>query len=189
MDKITRAHARNMAVLFGLPLGLWLLMSGHYDVFHISMGILSSAIVVLLNARLNKHYFLIENAGGYTPIRLGRVFLYIPWLIWQIVLASLQVARIVLDPRRPVDPSLVKFKTRYPNALAQVFLANSITLTPGTITLELNDGEYIVHALTDASASGIVDDSMPRKVAGLFAKTPGPVISETQVIRSAAELG
>jgi multicomponent Na+:H+ antiporter subunit E len=88
----------------------------------------------------------------------------------------------------PVDPSLVKFKTRFPNALARVFLGNSITLTPGTITLELNDGEYIVHALMDVSASGIVDDSMPRKVAGLFVPKPGPVISDIQIIRTEAEL-
>jgi len=188
MTSMSRAHARNMAVLFVLLLALWLLMSGHYDVFHVSMGVLSSAAVVLLNARLNKHFFLLENAAGYTPIRLGRVLLYLPWLVWQIVLASLQVAQVVLNPKMPVDPSLVKFKTRYPNDLARVFLANSITLTPGTITLELNDGEYVVHALMDASASGIVDDSMPRKVAGLFARTPGPVISDVRVVRSAAEL-
>ena len=188
MDKMSRAHARNMAILFVLLLGLWLLMSGHYDVFHVSMGVLSSAVVVLLNAKLNKHYFLLENAAGYAAIRPGRVLLYIPWLIWQIVLASLQVARVVLDPKMPVDPSLVKFKSRYPNDLARVFLANSITLTPGTITLELNDGEYIVHALMDASASGIIDDSMPRKVAGLFYRSPEPVIYDVRFVRTEDEL-
>lgn len=188
MSKLSRAHALNMAVLFILLLAFWLLMSGHFDLFHVSMGIVSSAAVVLLNARFNKYFFLLENAYGYAPIRLGRVLLYIPWLIWQIVLASLQVAQVVLHPRMPIDPSIVKFKTRYPNDLARVFLANSITLTPGTITLELNDGEYIVHALMDVSASGIVEENMPRKVAALFEKTPGPVVSDLRVIRSAGEL-
>jgi multicomponent Na+:H+ antiporter subunit E len=177
-----------MGVLFVLLLGLWLLLSGHYDVFHISMGVLSSALVVLLNAKLNRHYFFAENASGYTPIRLGRALLYVPWLVWQIVLASIQVAQVVLSPKMPLDPSLVKFKTRYPNTLARVFLANSITLTPGTITLELEDDDYIVHALTDASASGIVDDSMPRKVAGLFFRKPEPVVSDVRVVRTTAEL-
>jgi len=188
MSKLSRAHALNMIILFVLLLAFWLLMSGHFNVFYVSMGVLSSAAVVMLNARFNKFFFILENSSGYVPIRLRRVLLYVPWLIWQIVLASLQVAQVVLNPKMPVDPSLVKFKARYPNDLARVFLANSITLTPGTITLELNDGEYVVHALMDVSASGIIGENMPRKVAALFAKTPGPVISDLQVIRTAEEL-
>ena len=178
-------------------LGVWLLLSGHYDFFHISMGVFSAFIIVLLHIPLRKYYFFqeeLEEAKARMkdvfPVRLryARVFFYIPWLIWQIVIASLQVAAVVLNPKMPIDPALVRFKTRYPNTTAKVILGNSITLTPGTITIQIKDDEFLVHSLMDASSSGIIDGSLPGEVAKLYESDPGLVVRDVKIIRSGAEI-
>jgi multicomponent Na+:H+ antiporter subunit E len=186
----------NTALQFALLLGLWLLISGHYDFFHISMGALSAFAVVLLHIPLRKHYHREEleavnqNGKDHSGVHLhfGRALAYIPWLIWQIILAALQVASVVLRPRMPIDPALIRFKTNYPNTSGKVLLGNSITLTPGTITIQIREDEFLVHALMDASASGILDDSMPIKAARIHQKEPGPVISDVKIIRSGADI-
>lgn len=176
-----------------LLFGVWLLMSGHYDFFHTAMGVLSTVVVVLLHARLRKFYHdkevELNKAKGGDPgsLRYGRVLLYIPWMIWQIYLATMQVVKAVLSPKMPIDPALVKFKTNLPNTTAKVILGNSITLTPGTITVRIREDEFIVHALMDESAGGIIDDSMPQKVAKLYLKQPGPMIKDVEIIRSGAK--
>lgn len=147
-------------------LGLWLLFSGHYDLFHVSAGVLSVAFVMLLNRTL----FRVRLYPGdvHRDFRILRAFGYLAWLVREIVVAALQVARIVLSPRMPVDPALLEFHADLPNAGAQTILANSITLTPGTVTVDVEHGVFLVHALTDASAAGLVDGVMPARVARLY---------------------
>jgi multicomponent Na+:H+ antiporter subunit E len=187
----------NSVIQFVLLLAVWLLMSGHYDFFHISMGVLSALAVVLLHLRLRKYYVFeeeMEDAKARMkdvyPVRLrfGRVFFYIPWLIWQIVIASLQVAAVVLNPKMPIDPALIRFKTKFPNTSAKVILGNSITLTPGTITIQIKGDEFLVHGLMDASSSGIIDGSLPGEVAKLYEKKPEQVVSNTKIIKSGADI-
>ena len=184
-------------IQFGLLLGLWLLLSGHYDVFHISMGVFSALIVVVLNVRLRKYYFfeeeLVEAKARMKDVftvnlRYGRVLFYIPWLIWQIVVASLQVAAVVLNPKMPIDPALLRFKTELPNTSAKVILGNSITLTPGTITIQIKGDEFLVHALMDKSATGITGDALPKEVAKLYKKKPEQVVHDMKIIKSGADL-
>ena len=189
----------NTVIQFVLLLGLWLLLSGHYDLFHISMGVLSAAAIVLLHLRLRKRYFFEEEISDTTarlkdifPVRLRflRLLFYIPWLILQIIVASLQVAAVVLSPKMPLDPSLLRFKTKLPNTSAKVILGNSITLTPGTITIHIKGDEFLVHALMDASSTGIIDGSLPDEVAKLYEKKPEHVIKseDVKIIKSGADI-
>lgn len=181
-------------VQFFMLLGFWLLLSGHYDFFHISMGVLSALLIVLLNLRLRKYYYFKEEISetdakikGLYPSRLKLMrflFFYVPWLIWQIVIASLQVAYAVLRPKMPIDPSLVVFKTKLPNMGSKVILGNSITLTPGTITIQLTEDHFIVHALMDVSSTGIIDGTLPDQVAKLYEKKPGQVVTDVKIIKS-----
>ena len=184
-------------IQFGLLLGLWLLLSGHYDVFHISMGVFSALIVVLLNIRLRKYYFFEEELAEVkarmkdvftVKVRYGRVLFYIPWLIWQIVVASLQVAAVVLNPKMPIDPALLRFKTKLPNTSAKVILGNSITLTPGTITVQIKGDEFLVHALMYKSYTGITEDALPKEVAKLYEKKPEQVVHDMKIIKSGADI-
>lgn len=184
-------------IQFGLLLGLWLLLSGHYDVFHISMGVFSALLVVLLNVRVRKYYFFEEELAEVKArmkdvftvrVRYSRVLFYIPWLIWQIAVASLQVAAVVLNPKMPIDPALLRFKTKLPNTCAKVILGNSITLTPGTITIQIKGDEFLVHALMDISSSGIMDDLLPGEVAKLYEKKPKHVVHDMKIIKSGADI-
>lgn len=175
---------RNMIVQFILLFGLWILMSGHYDAFHMGTGAVCALVVVAVNLRLNKFFFIRDDLCRCAPIRIRRLFIYIPWLLWQIVIASLQVAAVVLNPKLPANPSFVRFRTRLPNIASRVILANSITLTPGTITVELEGDEFLVHSLIDASHSSIMDGTLPGQVARLYDRTPRQVVSHARVLKS-----
>ena len=157
---------RSLLAQGAVLLGLWLLFSGHYDVFHITVGVLSVGFVLALNRSL----FRVRLYPGdvHRRMRLARLAAYAVWLIKEIVIAALQVARIVLSPRMPVDPSLVEFHAELPNAGAQTILANSITLTPGTVTIDIDHGVFLVHALTDPSSVSLVEGVMPARVAHLY---------------------
>lgn len=192
-----RVFILKCAVQFILLMGFWLLLSGHYDTFHVSMGVLSSLLVILINLRMNWHYFSCEKAENPplnlkkkspTELKIYRLFFYIPWLIWQILVASLQVAYAVMRPKMPINPALLRFKTKLPNTAARVILGNSITLTPGTITIQIVDDEFLVHALMEVSSSGIVDGSLPKQVAKIYEKKPGQVVSDVEIVRSRKEL-
>lgn len=192
-----RIFILNSVIQFILLFGLWLLLSGHYDLTHISMGLFSCLLVTLLNLRLRKYYYFKEELKdteakikGIAPgrIRILRLFFYIPWLIWQIVISSLQVAYAVLRPKMPIDPALIRFKTKLPNLESKVILGNSITLTPGTITIRIEGDEFLVHALMDVSQTGILDGSLPTEVAKLYERTPEQVVQQVEIIKSSAEI-
>lgn len=180
-----KAFLRGTLLQFAVLLGLWLLLSGRYDAFHIGAGVASALLVTLLHLRVNRHlYFTLKIAAGRS-LRVARLALYIPWLIGQIVLSSLQVAYAVLHPRMPIDPRLVRFKARLPNVTARVILGNSITLTPGTFTLRIKDDEFLVHSLMESSHTGIVDGSLPRHVARLYGDRSADIVSEVKMFRKA----
>ncbi len=180
-------YLRNTIIQTVLLLIFWLLLSGHYDLMHVSFGIFSVALVMLIHYPLRRRLFALEEerSASLSFSRLLRLSFYIPWLIIQIVVSSLQVARCVLHPRCPFDPSLLRFKTKLKNVSSRVVLANSITLTPGTITLEIKEDEFLVHALMDACSTGIIDGTLPGQVARLYEKRPGQVVSDVEIIKSA----
>ena len=169
-----------------LLMGVWLLLSGHYDAFHISLGIFSVGLVMVLNAGLYR--VRLYPGDVHRDLRFVNLFIYIFWLAKEIFLAALQVARFVLHPRMPIDPSFLEFHAELPNAGSQVVLANSITLTPGTLTVDITEGVFLVHSLSDASSASLVGGTMPRRVAGLFAGDESGEVTDVKIIRSAGEL-
>ncbi len=176
-----KAFLKGSILQFIILFGLWLLLSGKYDWFHITLGVVSALIVTLVQLRINKYLYYQKKIAQEHSLSWSRLIFYIPWLIWQIILASLQVAYVVLHPRMPINPSLLKFKTKLPNITARVILGNSITLTPGTLTINIADDEFLVHALMDASHSGIVDGSLPKQVAKLYHRRPTTVIGDVRI--------
>ena len=87
----------------------------------------------------------------------------------EIVLSNLAVARVILDPKLPIHPRILRVPAGQRSDLGQVIYANSITLTPGTVTLDVRDGHMLVHALTTESAKGLLTGEMDRRVAQLEA--------------------
>lgn len=136
---------------------LWVVLSGKFDAFHLLAGALSAFGVSIGTHRLLLLPPTIGPAGVYPVLAIPwiRLLMYIPWLSWQIVLSSLHVAWVVLHPRMPIDPCVVRFRSALPHTLARLTLANSITLTPGTVTLDVEDDTFLIHALTTSSAAGL----------------------------------
>ncbi|HEX9674014.1 MAG TPA: Na+/H+ antiporter subunit E [Burkholderiales bacterium] len=152
----TTAYAVSSAVVLFV---FWLLLSGFFTVFLVTMGALSAVAIVLLGRRME----VIDHEGH--PIQMGwRVLLYWPWLAKEIVKSAWGVSRIIVDPRLPISPRLVRAKTSQKTAVGVVTYANSITLTPGTISIDVRAGEILVHALTRASADGLLEGEMDRRV-------------------------
>jgi multicomponent Na+:H+ antiporter subunit E len=185
---VKKAFIKGSILQFFVLFGLWILLSGRFDLFHISMGFLSALLVILVHLRINRYLYFQKEIAKENTLRYSRFLYYVPWLIWQIVVASIQVAYVVLHPKIPINPSLVRFKTRLPNIAAKVILGNSITLTPGTLTIRIQDDEFLVHALTDAASTSIMDGSLPDQVAKLYHRRPSSVIREAEVLKTAKNI-
>ena len=100
------------------------------------------------------------------PIHLApRATLYWPWLAKEIVKSAWDVTKVILSPRLPIQPTLVRFRPSQRTEVGLVTHANSITLTPGTITIEADRDEFLVHALTTAGAEGVTGGDMDARVA------------------------
>ena len=153
--------------------GLWLVLSPKRDLFHLTLGGLAACVIALLSARLVAQPPPIAEPNGLTLLRVPwhRVAIYLPWLGVQIVIASLHVAYVVLHPRLPVSPRVLTLRARYPHTLARLTLANSITLTPGTVTLDVDGDEFLVHALTEAGGRELEHGTMPDRVSTLYGVT------------------
>lgn len=146
---------------FFTMLAFWVLLSGMFDAFHLSLGVVSCLLVTWFSHDL---LFYGEKKRYWLRGLLG-IALYVPWLFWQILLANLQVAYIVLHPRMIdlIDPCLIRFETTLKRTISKVTFAQSITLTPGTITVNIHENEFTVYALTRSAAEDLPGE-MERRV-------------------------
>jgi multicomponent Na+:H+ antiporter subunit E len=145
----------------GFNLGVfWLLLSGYFTPFLLAAGAGSAVCVVLLAQRMR-----IVDREGHPIQMIAAIVVYWPWLVKEIAKAAWEVTRIILDPRLPISPTLVRFKPLQKTQAGLTTHANSITLTPGTITVEATQEEFLVHALTRAGAAGVIGSEMDRRVA------------------------
>ena len=143
----------------------WVLWSGKFDAFHLSLGVISCALVTFMSYDL---YFKRKKFSSKIIVEAIRFIKYIPWLFYQIVLSNIHVASLVLSPKMPIDPKVIRYKTKLKTDIALVTFANSITLTPGTITADISEGEYYVHALSKKVADDLMTGKMEDKVAYIF---------------------
>lgn len=143
----------------------WLLLSGYFDTpLLLGFGILSSALAAFIAWRAEQ---LDPEQPAWRLKINSQFFLYPLWLIWQIILSNLDVAKRILDPKLPISPTMITLKPTQHSAVLQVIYANSITLTPGTITTVLQDGVLEVHALTAEAADSLLAGDMDRRVTAL----------------------
>jgi multicomponent Na+:H+ antiporter subunit E len=153
--------------------GFWVVLSGKLDAFHLGAGLVTSLAVGAISCRLFALEPFIGRAGRhpFATMPWMRIVLYLPWLFGQIIIASGQVARIVLSPKLTIRPVMFRFKQPLPNNIARTTLANSITLTPGTVTIDVLGDEYLVHALTDEARASLETDesgNMKQRVEAVF---------------------
>lgn len=139
---------------------LWIMLSGSFDWIHLGLGLVLSFTVAWINS-------------GHSPFvpnfRLwGNILLYFPWLFLKIVQSSLHLSKLILHPALPIDPRLIRVETKLGHRAAVVLLGNSITLTPGTITAEVDDNALMVHAMDEVSAEDVTSGRIESKIAKVF---------------------
>jgi multicomponent Na+:H+ antiporter subunit E len=139
----------------------WILLSGDLHPTLIISGVVSSLFVAFIS-----HDLLFKKAKLGRSLTIGlRLAAYLPWLLWQIVLANLDLAYRTLHPSMPIDPHMIEFDTDLTTDKGITVLANSITLTPGTVTVIAGeDGKFIVHAIAKAPATSLLEGTMQAKV-------------------------
>ncbi len=149
-------HAISLAlVLFAL----WLLLSGHYVPLLIGLGALSVLLGVTIALRMD----VVDREGH--PIHLSpKALLYWSWLAWEIVKSNVDVARRILSPTLPISPTVIRLKASQNSELGKVIYANSITLTPGTVSIDIDGDKIEVHALTREAAQALRTGDMDRRV-------------------------
>jgi len=126
--------------------GFWLALSGHYTPLLLSFGVGSCVLVVYLALRMD----VVDREG--VPFHVAaRFLLYLPWLMKEVFVANLEVAKVILDPKMPISPRMVVFHGSQETDLGRAIYANSITLTPGTITTGVAGQEFQIHALSAAN--------------------------------------
>jgi multicomponent Na+:H+ antiporter subunit E len=150
--------SRVLGILLWLGLA-WLLWSGHLEPLLLGYGAASCALVLWLALRMR----LIDRESVPHHL-LGGMLLYIPWLLLQIAKANLHVARVILTPSLPIRPRVIRVRATQQSELGNTIFANSITLTPGTVALDVRGGSILVHALTDQAAAGLTDGVMDSRV-------------------------
>ncbi len=128
-------------IYFIIGFCLWLLLTLSVNLDHLIAGV----IVVLLGTIIFGGYFTNKPVKFLQLHRLFWFIIYIPFFIWYMFKANIDVAYRVLHPERPIKPGIVKIRTTLKTNIAKVFLANSITLTPGTMTCEIDDDYLYIH--------------------------------------------
>jgi multicomponent Na+:H+ antiporter subunit E len=137
------------------------LWSGHLtDPLLVSLGVMSCALVVWLSDRMQ---LIDEEAYPYHLV--VRLLGYVPWVMWQVVKTNFDAARVILSPSLPIQPALVTIPITQRTSLGRVIHANTITITPGTVTLDMGEHTFLVHALTREAADLDASGELDRKVA------------------------
>lgn len=143
-------------------------MAGKFDLFHAALGVISCLIV----SHLSHDLLFKDIKSGRKWKEVARFIAYIPWLLYQIVLANFHVARLALSPNMSelINPQLIRFKVKVRTDISKATFANSITLTPGTITADIKGDEFYVHALSQPVADDLLTGEMERRVAHIFSE-------------------
>jgi len=157
-------HAASLTVAL---FAFWYLLSGHHELMLLILGVLSSLIVVWIALRMD----VIDHESH--PIHLSaRLPGYWLWLLWEIAKSSITVARIVWSRKPAISPTVIRVTPSQHSNLGRVVYANSITLTPGTVTMHVEDTHLDVHALTAALAQDLAQGAMDRRITRLEGNSP-----------------
>lgn len=143
--------------------GVWLLLSGKVDVLHLGLGVLGAVLIALSFSEWRWRQ----------RMPWGRFFAFIPWHLGQVVVSNLRVTKVALSPKDGIEPSFIERDPLVRSDRALTLLGCAVTLTPGTLTVEIDKGRYVVHALDDVSAGDIERDVMAHRVGAVFGEGPG----------------
>lgn len=162
-------------IVFVMLFVTWLILSGLYDGFHLTLGVISCGLVTWMSSDL---LFEDRNISVSHRLRqLGRLSLYFFWLLWQIFLANLHLFHLAFSPRSELQPHILRYESDLESDFERFLLANSITLTPGTVTIKIVGNVFYIHAISDIAAKGL-DGEMERRIRHIFELKPSRSASE-----------
>ena len=169
-ETIVGSPKKHLTVLAVVLFAFWILLSGKMDLKFLTYGALTAVVsayicvplLLMPNADGTKKYFIFD-------VNLGKYFMYWLWLLNEVRKANIDVVKAVVRSELDIEPMVARFRIKFDNPMAHTTLANSITLTPGTVTLNVtDDGLYEVHALNQGFADGLLEGGMQEKIAELF---------------------
>jgi multicomponent Na+:H+ antiporter subunit E len=164
--KMLKKSLKNQIILFSLLLAFWLIIVPSINGVQIIIG----AVVALA---ITFYSYELDNGAKAQPLSwsyIKRLIIYSFKLIYEIIKANIEVALIVVNPKLAINPQFKKIRNPMKNDLNKVIYGNSITLTPGTITVVLEDDYIIIHALTDNAANSAEGGSLEKAVMQLEVK-------------------
>lgn len=143
----------------------WILWSGYFKPLLLGLGLASALVCTYLALRMRRA----DGEGSQFNIlqHVHQLATYWPWLLLEIAKSNVEVAKIILSGKMSIDPVMIRLKAGQATEMGQVIYGNSITLTPGTITVDIEDGELLVHALTQSGADGLDEGEMDRRITAL----------------------
>ena len=169
-ETIVGSPMKHLVVLTCVLFFFWILLSGKFDLKFLTYGVLTAVIsawicvplLLLPNAKGTKKYFIFD-------VPLAKYAVYWLWLLNEVVKANIDVVKATVKSEMVINPRVIRFRIKMDNPMAHATLANSITLTPGTVTLNVTeDGLYEIHASTDGAAEGLLEGGMQKRIADLF---------------------
>ena len=148
-------------VLGFMLLAVWLLWSGHFDKpFVIALGVVSCAFCLVVALRMQ----IVDEEGAPKQLGIRPFTHYAPWLTWEIIQSNIEVTRIIVSPEMPLQRNMVTVTAHSESALGRVILANSITLTPGTVSIRMEGDQILVHALSFEGSAEELSGEMDRRI-------------------------
>jgi len=154
----------NIASLIIVLSSFWLLNSGHYTPLLLTLAACSVACVILVSRQMG-----VMDRRQDSRVSAARIPAYWAWLVKEVVVANLEVIRCIWAGRQAISPRQVLLKVGQKSDLGKVIYANSITLTPGTVSMDLDGDTILVHALTRQAADHLQAGAMDRRVRRLEA--------------------
>lgn len=180
---IGASKTKHSIVLTVILFTFWVLLSGKTEIKYLIIGLGTVLVTVWVTMPLLRVTSVDDERHFYAfDIPYFKYAVYWIFLLKEIVKASIDIARVVLQPKMPINPSVVQFKRPMSNPLAHTTLANSITLTPGTITMDIDENVYTVHALTHGAAEALENGQaeMMQRISRVFGETEEAVVANQE---------
>jgi multicomponent Na+:H+ antiporter subunit E len=140
---------------------VWIIFNEKFNLEILLLGLVIAAVVFLFVCRF-MDYSVEKELAFYK--KMGRTLCYVAALIKEILMANLQVCRLILSEEEEIEPVLAEFSSCMETPAGRAFYANAITLTPGTITVTVEGGEYLVHCLDASMADGLTDSDLEKRL-------------------------
>jgi multicomponent Na+:H+ antiporter subunit E len=157
-------------LLFAALLGFWLLLSWRLEPLFLVMGAVSAAVITVASTVLLER--TIGSAGQHPRVNVVRLAPYVIWLLGRMLVSAVQIAWIVVNPRVPPEPGIVRIPIQLKSPAARTMLSNSLTLVPGTMTLEIAEHEVTVHSFTPDAVDDLASAAMQNRIAAVFGDGP-----------------